>query len=143
MEDPMKKINIQSIIFVILIAIPAFAFAGNIVETPSGLKYEDLTLGDGKRAVPGKVATIHFTMWENDGGLKGTQLYDSYSENVPLSFKLGTKKVADGLNLGVNGMKVGGKRILYVPPELNPKKASGPFPANADLIFEVELLKID
>ena len=102
-----------------------------------------LFLGDGKRAVPGKVATIHFVIWENDGGLKGTQLYDSYSENLPLSFKLGTKKVANGFNIGINGMNVGGKRRLYVPPELNPKIESGPFPANANLIFEVELLKID
>lgn len=139
----MKIIHIPFILFISLVSMVTVTFAAGIVETQRGLKYEELISGEGKKAVPGKIATIHFTMWENASGVKGAQLYDSYRENAPLSFKIGTKKVADGLNLGVNGMKEGGRRRLYVPSHLNPKLASGPFPANANLIFEVELLKID
>ena len=61
---------------------------------------------------------------------------------TPISFKLGTKSFADSLNIGVNGMRVGGKRRLYVPPDLNPKTTTGQFPGNASLIFEVELLEV-
>ena len=139
----MKRINIPSILFILIIVLLTAGLSEGMVETKSGLKYEDLVLGNGKRAVPGKVATIHLAIWINENGLKGNLLYDSYRENAPLSFKLGTKKVADGLNLGVNGMEVGGKRRLYVPPELNPKIESGSFPENASLIFEVELLEIN
>jgi FKBP-type peptidyl-prolyl cis-trans isomerase len=119
------------------------SFAEHTIKTERGVEYEDLIVGDGMRAVPGKIATIHFVMWSDNNGVKGEQIYDSYkdSEN-PLSFKVGTKKIADGLNIGVTGMKVGGKRRLHVPSELNPKVDSGPFPANANLIFEVELLNL-
>ena len=140
----MKKIFSLFSVFVLVLANSTASFAGRIVKTDSGVEYEDLIVGHGTRAVPGKIATIHLIMWSDDNGVKGDQIYDSYkdSEN-PLSFKVGTKKMADGLNIGVTGMKVGGKRRLHVPSNLNPKVTSGPFPANANLIFEVELLKID
>ena len=81
-------------------------------------------------------------MLANKNGSKGSQFFNSYDENTPVSFKIGTKKINDGLNLGVNGTEEGGKRRLYVPSELNPKTASGKIPANANLIYDVELLEI-
>ncbi len=139
----MKKLYILNNLFILIFAISMVPLGATIVQTSCGLKYKDLIVGDGMRAVPGKIATIHFIMWSDNNGMKGDQLYDSYTDSSnPLSFKIGTKKIADGLNIGVTGMKVGGKRILYVPRDLNPKVASGPFPANANLIFEVELIDV-
>jgi FKBP-type peptidyl-prolyl cis-trans isomerase FkpA len=139
----MKRLYILFGVIVSVLAISTTSFAEHTIRTERGIEYEDLIVGDGMRAVPGKIATIHFVMWADNNGVKGDQLYDSHkdSEN-PLSFKIGTKKIADGLNIGVNGMKIGGKRRLHVPSELNPKIASDPFPANANLIFEVELLDV-
>ena len=138
----MKRNIIAYIMVISAIALSGVVFAGELVQTKSGLVYEDLIVGQGKKAVPGKIATIQLKMWTNENGKKGNLLFSSYDENSPISFKVGTKKVADGLNLGVNGMEVGGQRRLYVPPELNPQTASDQFPANANLIFEVELLEV-
>ena len=128
---------------ILLFILSATALANGIVETKSGLKYEDLTVGDGIRAVPNKIATIHLVMWSDTDGIKGEQLFDSSKDGShPISFKIGTKKFADGLNIGVTGMRSGGKRRLYVPAQLNPKTTSGKFPGNVNLIFEVELLEV-
>jgi FKBP-type peptidyl-prolyl cis-trans isomerase FkpA len=142
MEDTMKKSFIPHILIVFAIILTGTVFAQGIVENKSGLAYEDLVIGQGKKATPGKIASIHLKVWTNENGSKRSQLYDSHEENIPLSFKIGTKKITDGLNLGVNGMKEGGKRRLFVPPELNPDTASGKFPGNANLIYEVELLEV-
>ena len=133
-------------LIVLMLTLCVFAIgtlADNIVETKSGLKYEDLVIGSGAKATPQKIATVHLIIWMNENGQKGEQLYTTYQDDrSPLSFKLGTKKIADGLNIGVNGMRVGGKRRLYVPPYLNPESASGKFPGKADLIYEVELVDV-
>ena len=138
----MKKSFITDILIVLVIIFSGTVFAQGIVETKSGLAYEDLVIGQGKKATPGKIASVHIKVWTNENGSKGSELFDSHDENTPLSFKVGTKKIADGLNLGVNGMDEGGIRRLYVPPELNPKTPSGEFPGNANLIYEVELLEV-
>lgn len=142
MEDFMKIYGIPFMVLVLSVALATVEIAEGLIEAQRGLKYEDITLGDGKRAVPGKTAIIHFKAWINDNGKKGAKLFDSYEENFPISFKIGTKRITDGLNLGVNGMRVGGKRRLFIPPELNPKMASDEFPAKANLIFEVELIEL-
>ena len=139
----MGKKYTLSTIFILLFVFSTSVLANSIVETKSGLKYEDLAVGDGIRALPGKTVTIHLIMWSDMNGLKGEELFNSYEKGSnPVSFKLGTKSIADGLNIGVNGMRVGGKRRLYVPSDLNPKTSSGQFPGNANLIFEVELLEV-
>ena len=138
----MKKYFIAHILILFAIILAGSVFAQGIVETKSGLAYEDLVIGQGKKATPGKIASIHLKVWTNENGSKGSELFSSYDENTPLSFKIGTKKITDGLNLGVNGMEEGGKRRLYVPPKLNPKTSSGKFPGNANLIYEVELLEL-
>ncbi len=84
-----------------------------------------------------------FVMWPDTDGIKGEPLFDSQKDGShPISFKIGTKKFADGLNIGVTGMRSGGKRRLYVPAQLNPKTTSGKCPANASRIFEVELWEV-
>lgn len=139
----MRKYGIPFIAAVLVVALSTIGMADALIEAQRNLKYEDISVGDGKPAVPGKTAKIHLKAWMAENAKKGAMLFDSYEDNFPMSFKIGTKRIVDGLNLGIDGMRVGGKRRLFIPPELSPKMASGEFPANTALIFEVELLEIE
>jgi FKBP-type peptidyl-prolyl cis-trans isomerase len=111
-----------------------------VVTTKSGLKYEDLKEGTGAEAKKGDAVEVHYTGWLTDG-----KKFDSSRDSgQPFEFRLGAGKVIKGWDEGVAGMKVGGKRKLMVPPELGYGARGYPpvIPANAELIFEVELLKI-
>jgi FKBP-type peptidyl-prolyl cis-trans isomerase FkpA len=111
-----------------------------IVTTDSGLKYEDLVVGEGADAVVGKSASVHYTGWLTDG-----QKFDSsHDRNDPFAFVLGGGMVIKGWDEGVQGMKVGGKRKLTIPPQLGygVRGAGGVIPPNATLVFEVELLDV-
>ena len=111
-----------------------------VVTTKSGLKYEDLKEGTGAEAKKGDTVEVHYT-----GTLTNGKKFDSsHDRNEPFSFKLGAGMVIKGWDEGVAGMKVGGKRKLMIPPSLGygARGAGGVIPPNADLIFEVELLKI-
>lgn len=109
------------------------------VTTESGLKYEELTVGDGAEATAGRMVTVHYTGWLTDG-----QKFDSSKDrNDPFAFVLGGGMVIKGWDEGVQGMKVGGVRRLTIPPQLGygVRGAGGVIPPNATLIFEVELLE--
>jgi FKBP-type peptidyl-prolyl cis-trans isomerase len=114
----------------------------NVKEKKVGdavLKIEDLKVGEGKEAKAGDVVEVHYTGWLTNG-----KKFDSSVGQKPLQFKLGAKKVIQGWDEGVAGMKVGGKRKLTIPPELayGAAGAGDDIPPNATLVFEVELLKI-
>ena len=108
--------------------------------TASGLIYEDLTIGTGTEATPGRQVTVHYTGWLTDG----TKFDSSKDRNDPFSFDLGGGRVIKGWDQGVAGMKVGGKRKLTIPPQLGygARGAGGVIPPNATLVFEVELLGV-
>ena len=105
-----------------------------------GLKYTDDQIGTGAVATPGKTAVVHYTGWLMDG----TKFDSSRDRNQPFSFALGAGQVIKGWDEGVAGMKVGGKRVLSIPPELGygARGAGGVIPPNATLKFEVELLDV-
>jgi FKBP-type peptidyl-prolyl cis-trans isomerase len=108
--------------------------------TASGLKYVDQTVGGGEMAVAGKMATVHYTGWLENG----KKFDSSVDRGQPFAFPLGAGRVIKGWDEGVQGMKVGGKRRLTIPPDLGygPRGAGGVIPPNATLIFDVELLGV-
>lgn len=112
----------------------------NPTVLPDGLKYEDVVVGTGEKANAGQRVTVHYT-----GTLtNGTKFDSSRDRGQPYSFVLGAGTVIKGWDEGVAGMKVGGKRVLYIPAALayGNRSPSPAIPANSDLIFEVELLAI-
>jgi FKBP-type peptidyl-prolyl cis-trans isomerase len=113
---------------------------GKVVTTNSGLKYEDVKEGTGPTAAKGDTVQVHYTGWLKDG-----KKFDSSKDRgQPFVFQLGAGRVIKGWDEGVQGMKVGGTRKLIIPPDLGygASGAGGVIPPNAELTFEVELLKI-
>ncbi len=104
-----------------------------------GLKIEDIKVGTGKEVKSGDTVVIHYVGTLTDG----TKFDSSYDRGKPFETQIGTGQVIKGWDLGVVGMKVGGKRKLTIPPELAyGDQAVGPIPANSTLIFEVELIDV-
>jgi FKBP-type peptidyl-prolyl cis-trans isomerase len=123
-------------------AVVANATASKVVTTASGLKYEDVKVGTGAEAKAGQNATVHYTGWLWVDGKRGNKFDSSKDRGQPFDFPLGGGRVIKGWDEGVQGMKVGGTRILTIAPELGygARGAGGVIPPNATLQFEVELL---
>jgi FKBP-type peptidyl-prolyl cis-trans isomerase len=100
---------------------------------------EDLQVGSGAEATPGLSVEVHYTGWLLDG-----KQFDSSRGGEPFAFRLGGGQVIKGWDQGVVGMRVGGKRKLTIPPELGYglRGFPGVIPAQATLVFEVELLGV-
>ena len=109
-------------------------------STPSGLIVEDINIGEGAAAAAGQKVTVHYTGWLTNG----TKFDSSRDRNDPFVFPLGGGRVIKGWDEGVQGMKVGGKRKLTIPPALGygSRGAGSVIPPNATLVFEVELLGV-
>jgi len=116
-----------------------------MTTTPSGLQYEDTSVGSGAAAQAGLKVTVHYTGWlydpATDSG-RGRKFDSSKDRGDPFKFDLGAGSVIRGWDEGVQGMQVGGTRVLRIPPELGygARGAGGVIPPNATLVFEVELL---
>ena len=108
--------------------------------TESGLLIEEIRVGSGDTAVSGQFVSVHYTGWLTDG----TKFDSSYDRNDPFVFPLAQRYVIAGWDEGVQGMRVGGKRKLTIPPELGygPRGAGGVIPPNATLVFEVVLIDV-
>ena len=111
------------------------------VVLPSGLEYFDIRKGTGAEAKSYKKVTVHYTGWLADSHKK---FDSSVDRHTPFDFVLGSGQVIRGWDEGVLGMKVGGTRVLTIPPELGygARGAGGVIPPNATLVFEVELLGV-
>jgi len=110
-----------------------------MTKTPSGLAYKDTKVGDGPVAKPGQMASVHYTGWLPDG----TKFDSSRDAGQPFGFTIGQGQVIKGWDEGVAGMKVGGRRLLVIPPDLGyGASGSGPIPPNSTLVFDVELLGV-
>lgn len=107
----------------------------------------DIKPGTGEAATIGKTVSVHYTGWLYDeaaSGHQGKKFDSSRDRNQPFEFPLGGKQVIAGWELGVEGMKVGGQRLLIIPPELayGARGAGGVIPPNAKLVFDIELLGV-
>lgn len=115
------------------------------VTTASGLKYTDTVVGTGAEAKSGQKVTVNYTGWLDEGAQKKGKKFDSsLDRGDPFKFNLGAQQVIAGWDEGVAGMKVGGKRTLFIPANLGygARGAGSAIPANANLIFDVELLGV-
>lgn len=104
------------------------------------MKSEDKVVGTGNEAVAGKTVSVHYT-----GTLENGSKFDSsLDRGQPFEFSLGSGQVIKGWDEGVAGMKVGGKRVLTIPPEMGYGEAGSPpsIPPNSTLVFEIELLAV-
>lgn len=111
-----------------------------MTRAPSGLYIRDLQEGSGAEATAGREVVVHYTGWLPDG-----QKFDSSRDRAEtFSFPLGAGQVIRGWDEGVAGMKVGGRRLLVIPPDLGygTRGAPGAIPPNATLVFDVELLEV-
>lgn len=115
-----------------------------MITTASGLQYEDTVVGSGPEAGAGQSVTVHYTGWLWNDGVKGAKFDSSKDRGDPFDFDLGAGMVIRGWDEGVQGMKVGGTRLLVIPPQLGygARGAGGVIPPNATLMFEVELLGV-
>lgn len=112
-----------------------------IKTTPSGLKYYIVKEGTGKKAEAGKVVSVNYY-----GVLKSGQMFDnSFTRGMPFSFALGRGNVIKGWDEGIALLKEGGQAYLFIPGALGYGEAGAPptIPANAELIFFVELDKVN
>lgn len=110
------------------------------ITTSSGLRYRDVSPGEGTEAQAGVHVSVHYV-----GTLEDGSTFDSSRERgSPFSFDLGNGQVIAGWDEGVAGMRVGGVRLLHIPPDLGYGARGYPpvIPANAWLNFEVELMDI-
>lgn len=106
-----------------------------------GVKIQDTTMGTGDEARSGMAVAVHYT-----GRLTDGKMFDSSIERgKPFEFILGNGMVIKGWDVGIVGMKVGGKRSLFIPPSMaygEQGAGGGAIPPNAALLFDVELLAV-
>jgi FKBP-type peptidyl-prolyl cis-trans isomerase FkpA len=145
-------------IAVTALALPAAACGGGNTEEEeqpaamadsgiTSLQKQDVTPGTGAEATKGKAVRVHYTGWLYDASAadkRGRKFDSSKDRNEPFEFRLGAQEVIQGWDEGVAGMKVGGTRMLTIPPAMGygARGAGGVIPPNATLVFEVELLDV-
>ena len=126
---------------VILVVVALLIYSALSADrSASELQSEDLVIGTGEEAQAGDTVSVHYTGWLTDG----RKFDSSVDRKQPFEFPLGMGRVIKGWDEGVQGMKVGGKRKLTIPPGLGygARGAGTAIPPNATLIFDVELLGI-
>jgi glutamyl-Q tRNA(Asp) synthetase len=126
-------------------ALPPLASPSSMTTTASGLQYEDTQIGDGAVAKSGQTVTVHYTGWLSDPSKpdgRGSKFDSSLDRRDPFVFGLDQGMVIRGWDEGVQGMAIGGTRVLTIPPDLGygSRGAGGVIPPNATLVFEVQLL---
>lgn len=133
----------------------ALVLVGCTGQAPVALPEGDVTelaiieerVGDGDTATAGVLAVVHYTGWLYDAEAddrRGAKFDSSRDRGQPFSFPLGAGRVIRGWDQGVDGMQVGGRRLLFIPAELayGARGAGNVIPPNATLVFDVELLEV-
>lgn len=103
------------------------------------LQITDINEGTGVAAAKGALLLCHYTGYLEDG----TKFDSSYDHGRPFQFVIGAKRVIQGWDQGLLGMKAGGKRKLFVPAHLGyGEREKGLIKPHSNLIFEIELLEV-
>jgi len=118
-----------------------------MITTASGLQYDDTRAGTGATAQAGQHVTVHYTGWLHDPARadgRGAKFDSSKDRGDPFRFHLGAGMVIAGWDEGVQGMRVGGTRVLQIPAALGygARGAGGVIPPHATLLFEVDLIEV-
>jgi peptidylprolyl isomerase len=149
---------------------PGIPPARGMMRTAFSLRYQDIRVGKGADAEPNKIYKVAYTGWLAADGHKFDSSYDhkmpvtgkdgkpevdadgkpKMNEGEPISFPQGFGRVIPGFDQGFTGMKVGGKRRLFIPWQLaygargrpGPNAANPGIPPKADLIFDIELVDV-
>ncbi|HEY0639659.1 MAG TPA: FKBP-type peptidyl-prolyl cis-trans isomerase [Pseudonocardiaceae bacterium] len=110
-------------------------------DPPADLLVQDLTVGDGDEATPGRSVLVHYVGVAHS---TGEQFDASWDRGEPFGFPLGAGRVIAGWDRGVAGMRVGGRRKLVIPPHLGygNRGAGGAIKPGETLIFVVDLLGV-
>ncbi|MCC7500297.1 FKBP-type peptidyl-prolyl cis-trans isomerase [Candidatus Nomurabacteria bacterium] len=148
-----RKLQTGIAVAVGLLVVTLFFLYGNVITSigmdtssqlgaagaqPEQLVVQDERIGTGATAEVGKSVTVNYTGRFADG-----RVFDTSIGREPFTFTLGAGSVIAGWDQGLQGMQVGGKRLLIVPPSLGYGAMDyGPIPGNSTLIFEVELLSV-
>lgn len=140
-----KNIKTGVAVAAALAVVALFFIYGPVVFIPSaaapasaGLVVQDEVVGTGAEAQSGDIVSVQYT-----GKLQDGTVFDTSVGKAPIEFPLGAGYVIPGWEQGLVGMRVGGKRLLIIPPSLAyGSQANGPIPANSTLIFEVELVSV-
>ena len=112
-------------------------------EIMANFKIEDVVVGTGAEAKNGDTVSVNYEGTFTDGKKFDSSLDSSFGHVQPFSFTLGNGEVVKGWDMGVLGMKVGGKRKLSIPPEFGyGTNDRGPIPGNSTLLFTVELVGV-
>jgi peptidylprolyl isomerase len=108
---------------------------------PTDLQITDITEGDGAEAKSGSTVSVHYVGVAHS---TGEEFDASYNRGNPLQFRLGVGQVISGWDTGVQGMRVGGRRKLVIPPQLayGERGAGGAIKPGETLIFMVDLLDV-
>lgn len=109
-------------------------------EPPADLVTDDVLVGDGDAATPGQQVHVHYVgvSWST-----GKQFDSSWDRGQAFDFPLDGGRVIKGWDMGVTGMKVGGRRTLIIPPSLGyGSRGAGPIGPNETLVFVVDLVKV-
>jgi len=114
------------------------------VEIMPGLSYVDSVIGDGAEVQPDDFVMVHYTGWLAVEGAKGEQFDSSVERGEPIGFPLGRSFVIQGWDKGIPGMKVGGRRTLFIEPDMGYGAQGRPpvIPPSSTLIFDVEIVDV-
>jgi len=122
--------------------VPQQVSDNQLSATESGLKFYDISVGDGDAALDGLLVSTHFSIWVKEGS--EFKFISASEGEFPFSFEIGLgDMVFPGWEEGTTNMKVGGKRYLEIPPELGlGESGGGDIPPNAILVMEIELTEV-
>jgi len=140
---------------VLLIALISCSEKNEVVTLDSGLKYFDDSLGTGREVLTDELVTLHFSGWvitdtsnlfsdwTNDELRRNSMIGNSKLRNQPVKFVVGGNSFIKGVDEGIVGMKIGGRRTIIIPSDLAyGEEGIGPIPPNSDLKLVVELMDV-